>query len=37
MDQFNKDLVTPESIQVVEEAKRKIISGETKVTDAMGQ
>jgi basic membrane protein A len=37
MDEFNKDLVTPESIQAVEEAKRKIISGETKVTDAIGQ
>jgi basic membrane protein A and related proteins len=35
MDGFNKDLVTPEMIQAAEEAKRKIISGEIKVTDAM--
>jgi basic membrane protein A len=35
MDEFNKDLVTPESIQAVEEAKRKIIADDIKVTDAM--
>jgi basic membrane protein A len=37
MDEFNKDLVSPESIQLAEEAKKKIISGEIKVTDAMLQ
>jgi len=31
MDQYNKDLVTPEMIKKVEEAKKKIISGEIKV------
>ena len=36
MDEFNKDLVSPESIQEAETAKKKIISGEIKVTDAMG-
>ena len=36
MDEYNKDLVTPESIQLAEEAKKKIIAGEIKVTDAMG-
>ena len=36
MDEFNKDLVTQEAIQQAEEAKKKIIAGEIKVTDAMG-
>ncbi|HEX5891006.1 MAG TPA: BMP family ABC transporter substrate-binding protein [Pyrinomonadaceae bacterium] len=36
MDQFNQDLVTPEAIQEAETAKKKIIAGEIKVTDAMG-
>jgi basic membrane protein A len=36
MDDFNKDLVTPEAIQEAEAAKTKIIAGEIKVTDAMG-
>jgi len=35
MDQFNKELITPEMIQSVEAAKQKIIKGEIKVTDAM--
>ncbi len=35
MDEHNKDLITPEMIQQVEQAKKKIISGEIKVTDAM--
>jgi basic membrane protein A len=35
MDQFNQDLVTPETIKEAEQAKQKIISGEIKVTDAM--
>jgi len=35
MDEFNKDLITPEAIQEVEAAKKKIIGGEIKVTDAM--
>ena len=37
MDANNKDLVTPEMIQQVEEAKKKIISGEIKVVDLMGK
>ena len=36
MDDFNKDLVTPDAIQAAEDAKKKIISGEIKVTDAIG-
>ncbi len=36
MDDHNKDLVPPEAIQQAEEAKKKIIAGEIKVTDAMG-
>lgn len=35
MDEFNKPLITPDMIQQVEDAKKKIISGEIKVTDAM--
>ncbi|MFN2532744.1 MAG: BMP family protein [Pyrinomonadaceae bacterium] len=37
IDENNKDLISAESIQSVEEAKRKIIAGQIKVTDAMGQ
>src|SRR3979490_1510377 len=36
IDQYNKDLVSPEAIQAAEEAKKKIIAGQIKVTDAMG-
>ena len=35
MDEFNRDLITPEMIEEVEGARKKIISGEIKVTDAM--
>jgi basic membrane protein A and related proteins len=35
MDQYNKDLVTPEMITEAEAAKQKIINGEIKVTDAI--
>src|SRR6267378_623627 len=35
MDANNKDLVTPEMIKQVEEAKKKIVSGEIKVPDLM--
>jgi basic membrane protein A len=37
MDENNKDLVTPEMLQVAEAAKKKIIAGEIKVTDAMNK
>ena len=37
MDENNKDLIPPEAIQEVEEAKKKIIAGQIKVTDAMFQ
>ena len=37
MDDNNKDIVSPEAIQEAEAAKQKIISGQIKVTDAMGQ
>jgi basic membrane protein A len=35
IDQYNKDLVPPEVVAEVEEAKKKIIAGQIKVTDAM--
>jgi basic membrane protein A len=37
MDENNKPLITPEMIQQVEAAKKKIISGEIKVVDLMGK
>jgi len=37
MDENNKPLITPEMIQQVEEAKKKIIAGEIKVPDLMGK
>jgi len=37
MDENNKDIVSPEAIQEAEAAKQKIIAGQIKVTDAMGQ
>src|SRR6266496_376472 len=37
MDQFNKDLVSPDAINEAEQAKKKIIAGQIKVTDAMAQ
>jgi basic membrane protein A len=36
MDEFNKPLVSEEAIQLAEDAKKKIIAEEIKVTDAMG-
>jgi basic membrane protein A len=35
VDQYNKDLLSPDAIQAAEEAKKKIIAGQIKVTDAM--
>ncbi len=35
VDQYNKDLIPAETIQAVEAAKRKIIEGQIKVTNAM--
>ncbi|HET9468314.1 MAG TPA: BMP family ABC transporter substrate-binding protein [Vicinamibacterales bacterium] len=37
VDEHNKNLVTPEMIAAVEDAKRKIIAGDIKVVDAMFQ
>lgn len=37
MDEFNKDLIPADVIARAEDAKRKIISGEIKVTDAMAK
>src|SRR5437667_7814835 len=37
MDQYNKDLVSPEAMKEAEDAKKKIIAGQIKVTDAMTQ
>jgi basic membrane protein A len=35
MDKFNQDLISSEAIEQVETAKKKIIAGEIKVTDAI--
>lgn len=37
LDEYNRSLVSPEVIQKVEEAKKRIISGEIKVTDRMAK
>ena len=37
VDAFNQDLLTPDSVQAAETAKRQIIAGAIKVTDAMAQ
>src|SRR5262249_15484190 len=37
LDEYNKTLLSPEAIQEAEDAKRRIIAGEIKVTDAMFQ
>ena len=37
MDEHNQHLVTPEMLQIAEEAKKKIIAGEIKVVDAMNK
>jgi basic membrane protein A len=36
MDEFNKDLVPADALEAAEAAKKKIIAGEIKVTDAIG-
>jgi basic membrane protein A and related proteins len=37
VDEYNRSLLSPDAVAAAEEAKRKIISGEIKVTDAMFQ
>jgi basic membrane protein A len=37
LDQYNKDLLAPDAIRAAEDAKKKIIAGQIKVTDAMFQ
>ncbi|HXG86096.1 MAG TPA: BMP family ABC transporter substrate-binding protein [Pyrinomonadaceae bacterium] len=37
MDENNKNIISPEMLQKVEEAKSKIVAGEIKVTDAMAK
>jgi len=37
VDDYNRALVSPDAIAVAEDAKKKIIAGEIKVTDAMAQ
>jgi len=37
LDDYNRDLISPEAIKAAEEAKKRIIAGEIKVTDAMLQ
>jgi basic membrane protein A and related proteins len=35
VDQYNRDLISPDAIKAAEDAKKKIIAGQIKVTDAM--
>ena len=35
VDQYNKDLLPPATVEAVEAAKQKIIAGQIKVTNAM--
>ena len=37
LDDYNRNLIPPEVLQKVEDAKQKIIKGEIKVTDAMAK
>ncbi len=37
MDQYNKDLMAPETVREAEDAKKKIIAGQITVTDAMAK
>jgi len=37
LDEYNRSLLSPEALKAAEDAKRKIIAGEIKVTDAMFQ
>ena len=37
LDDYNRKLIPPDVIEKVEEAKKKIIDGEIKVTDAMAK
>lgn len=37
LDDFNKDLIPAETLEKVEKAKKEIVDGEIKVTDAMAQ
>ncbi len=37
LDENNKGLISPEVLQKVEQAKKKIVSGQIKVTDAMAK
>ena len=37
VDEYNKDLVSPEAVAAAEEAKKKIIAGQITVTDAMAR
>jgi basic membrane protein A len=37
VDQYNRDLISPDAIRAAEDARKKIIAGQIKVTDAMAQ
>ena len=37
VDEYNKALLASDAVQAAEDAKRKIIAGQIKVTDAMSQ
>ena len=37
LDKYNKNLISAKTIEKVEAAKKKIVAGEIKVTDAMAQ
>ena len=37
VDDYNRDLISPDAIRAAEDARKKIIAGQIKVTDAMAQ
>jgi basic membrane protein A len=37
VDDYNRDLIAPDTIRATEDARKKIIAGQIKVTDAMAQ
>jgi basic membrane protein A len=37
VDEYNRDLIPPDTIRAAEDAKKKIVAGQIKVTDAMAQ
>ena len=37
VDEYNRDLISPDTIRIAEDAKKRIVAGQIKVTDAMAQ